>query len=640
PEGGMPSGRASPRTGEPLVRARLTDATAVDLAPEGGGLWLDSATFDTLTGTPWAGPDTRSGPAPPAAAAALAALAPLPNLFLRSATTLVFLYALLGAVGIALVEVYDLSLRDTLLSLAIVSAVQFAIGPWLTDITLSWLYRIDWVAPGDLPPHLAAFLDRLCAEQGIKVPRMGVLRDGAPQAFTYGWSPNTARIVISRGLLDLTEPEEAEAVVAHEVGHAVHWDMFLMTVAQFVPMVLYAIYRLAVNLRPKSSDKDQTAAVRVAVAAGAYLLYILSEYAVLWFSRGRELHADRFAGTATGNPTALASALVKIAYGLAGRKSGTGKEGDDSESGDRFRPVAALGIFDPAVARGLALKTYSPGRAADGAAAHGLDADDLKGAMRWDLWNPWAGWYELNSTHPLVARRLAHLGTQARVMGKVPLVTFDEARPESYWDDFLLDLSVHLLPTLATLGAAAAAVVPALSRNTALDLNHLVGGVLLALGPSLLLRFLFTHRGGAYPDMSVAALLKQVKVSAIRPVPCVLRGTIIGRGVPGYILSEDFVLKDDTGILFLDMRQPLALWEILFGALKGERFVGRKVAVRGWFRRGPVPYLEIKHIDTADGRTRSWSPVAKVVWGVLVTLAGLVVLTQRPFLSVPLPTLF
>ncbi|MCB2101053.1 MAG: zf-TFIIB domain-containing protein, partial [Rhodobacterales bacterium] len=97
PEGGMPSGRASPRTGEPLVRARLTDGTAVDLAPEGGGLWLDSATFDTLTGTTWAGPDTRSRPAPPAAAA-LAALAPLPNLFLRSATTLVFLYALLGAV--------------------------------------------------------------------------------------------------------------------------------------------------------------------------------------------------------------------------------------------------------------------------------------------------------------------------------------------------------------------------------------------------------------------------------------------------------------------------------------------------------------------------------------------------------------
>ena len=32
------------------------------------------------------------------------------------------------------------------------------------------------------------------------------------------------------------------------------------------------------------------------VAVSAYVLYIVSEYVVLWFSRCREYYADRFAG--------------------------------------------------------------------------------------------------------------------------------------------------------------------------------------------------------------------------------------------------------------------------------------------------------------------------------------------------------
>lgn len=37
-------------------------------------------------------------------------------------------------------------------------------------------------------------------------------------------------------------------------------------------------------------------------------------------------------------------------------------------------------------------------------------------------------------------------------------------------------------------------------------------------------------------------------------------GVWLDRGVPGYIFSEDFVMRDETGIIFLDFRQPLAIW--------------------------------------------------------------------------------
>jgi len=51
--------------------------------------------------------------------------------------------------------------------------------------------------------------------------------------------------------------------------------------------------------------------------------------------------------------------------------------------------------------------------------------------------------------------------------------------------------------------------------------------------------------------MKVSSLLSKVKVSGIRPLPCMVKGRIIGRGIPGLIWSEDFVLQDETGIIFV-----------------------------------------------------------------------------------------
>src|SRR5207344_416074 len=92
----------------------------------------------------------------------------------------------------------------------------------------------------------------------------------------------------------------------------------LMTIAQLVPLLLYFVYRTALQGR---GGKGEGGGYRAAVGVGAYVLYVASEYVVLWFSRTREYYADRFAGRVTGNPNALASALVKIAYGLAAADS-------------------------------------------------------------------------------------------------------------------------------------------------------------------------------------------------------------------------------------------------------------------------------------------------------------------------------
>ncbi len=602
----VPGSLASPATGAPMNVLSI-GGVEVDECPKTGGIWLDAGELERLGA---AGIKIRldAKAKPPAfdnplagIGAAAAALRPLPSLWFRSGMLLLTLYGLLGLVLIAAVEG---GMLETGVAVAItlgVVGLQFLLSPWLMDLQLSWLYHASRVEESELPEHLRTFVRRVCAERKLNFPRFWIIDDGAPNAFTYGHYPGNARIAITRGLAELLDPDELEGVVAHEIGHAVHWDMVLMTAAQVVPMLAYYVYRATIRGKVKKGSE-----VRLAVAIGAYLVYIVSQYLVLWFSRTREYHADRFAGTATGRPNALATALVKVAYGLASQQpaqEGAARKADS---------IGAMGIFDVKAARSLAI---AGGRTAGSTT---VDRAQLEDAMKWDLWNPWAKYYEIHSTHPLVANRLMHLGNQAVSMGQAPFVIFSATKPESYWDEFLVDVSVLWLPTMVFLAGLGVAL--------GLGQPWMIGVAVSLSGFAMMLRLLFQYRGEAFPEHNVASLLKHVKVSGIRPVPCTLLGRVIGKGVPGLIWSEDFVVQDPTGILFLDYRQPLAIWEFLFGLLKAGRWQGEEVVATGWFRRAPVPYLELRSIAPASNpadSTSCWVKTMKWVTAGLVVAGGI-----------------
>ena len=94
--------------------------------------------------------------------------------------------------------------------------------------------------------------------------------------------------------------------MCHELGHVKHWDFAVMTVAAVVPMVLYLVYVVT-----RSSDRQGKA-----IAIGAYLAYLVSQFTLLALSRAREYAADHWSCECTGDGDALASALVKVAYGM------------------------------------------------------------------------------------------------------------------------------------------------------------------------------------------------------------------------------------------------------------------------------------------------------------------------------------
>jgi Zn-dependent protease with chaperone function len=535
----------------------------------------------------------------------------LPSLAFASFSVLASLYALLFGVLVFVTQAYGTPDLAAPLMLGFIF-LQFLLGPWLTDFSLRFLGSLQWRDLDQLPRHLAEFIQTTCDENRIPVPRIGVIQDLPPNAFTYGRTPSSARLVITQGIIDLLDEEETRAVVGHEIGHIVHWDFVFMTLAQAVPVLLYQIYRFAKKAsRGKSGGKKGRGPAAMA-AFIAYAAYFISEYIVLYLSRVREYWADRFGAKTCSNPNHLSTALVKIAYGLSQQPS---------KPDAHHRAVQAMGISDQDASRVLGLYAAQNVGGKMGNVAPELS----KEVMQWDLWNPWATYYELHSTHPLTAKRIMALGVQAKTMGIEPYVSFDLRRPESYWDEFLVDILFQFLPALLP----ALVFLAYFIRGKVLPHSEIAAEVLWAMAAGILLKTRFSYPFSGLLDYTVSSLLKKVKVSSVRGIPVRLKGRILGRGIPGYVLSEDLVLRDETGVIFLDYQQPLAIFNFIFALASFDHYLDTDVEVVGWYRRGPMPFVEILRIGTAQHHSKSWVYRAKLFFCLVLFAAGAFCFTQH-----------
>ena len=459
--------------------------------------------------------------------------------------------------------------------------LQFLLSPWLTDLNMKWFYKAKFDT--QLPQYLNDFIADVCAENNMKLPRIGYIDDGAPNAFTYGHTKNDARIILTRGIFDLLSEEEVKAVVAHELGHAVHYDMLVMTVAQLVPMVLYVIYKACIEYKSSSRSKDSSKSEGAVKLIGviAFLLYVIANYIVLWLSRQREYYADQFSAEVTRNPNALASALVEIGFGLSTKEK--------SEKGQSVANATTLGISDAPSSKAMAIGGFSNGSYTE---------TSIKNAMKWDLWNPWATVYELNSTHPLISKRLLALSDQSKDYGLEPYVVFDLVKPESYMDDFAKDVVINFLPWITFIIALILFFVvnPGNSWQYA--------GLLLVVPlAASLFKYRYSHPKKEFNKETVRDLLGEVKVSGVTSIPCEVTGKIIGRGNPGCVFNEDFVIQDETGIVFLDYEQPLFLINKIFALFKSPEYFNKIVTARGYYRRAPVPFIQLKEL-VIDGEVK------------------------------------
>lgn len=80
-------------------------------------------------------------------------------------------------------------------------------------------------------PRLHAIVAKLAAAQNIPKPKVAIVNSPQPNAFATGRSKDHAVVAATTGLLNIMDDNEVEAVLAHEIGHVVHKDMLVATVA-------------------------------------------------------------------------------------------------------------------------------------------------------------------------------------------------------------------------------------------------------------------------------------------------------------------------------------------------------------------------------------------------------------------------
>jgi heat shock protein HtpX len=164
--------------------------------------------------------------------------------------------------------------------------------------------------------RLHDIVDRICAMADMPKPRVAIAPTQMANAFATGRNSNKAVLCATDGIMRKLDDPELEGVLAHEMSHVAHRDVAVMTIASFLGiiaalMVRFAFYSELFGGRGRNNN-NQSALLIIPVMLLSIVVYVISFLLIRMLSRYRELSADRSGALLTGQPSALASALVKV----------------------------------------------------------------------------------------------------------------------------------------------------------------------------------------------------------------------------------------------------------------------------------------------------------------------------------------
>jgi Zn-dependent protease with chaperone function len=170
-------------------------------------------------------------------------------------------------------------------------------------------------------PRLYDRVETLAIAAGLPMPNIVVIDSPACNAFALGLAPSSATVAVTRGLLQMLDEHELEAVLAHEMTHVKNRDTRLLAVAVLCTAIIFRV--ASVNVVYFAQPGPQWIFLPMVAAKLFWSVLVLLGWCCivagacvvmvrLAISPAREFLADAGAIELTKNPKALISALKKM----------------------------------------------------------------------------------------------------------------------------------------------------------------------------------------------------------------------------------------------------------------------------------------------------------------------------------------
>ncbi len=186
-------------------------------------------------------------------------------------------------------------------------------GPRVSPNIILFLYGARPLSKEELPVVFDIIYELSKRAKLEHVPRLYFIPSQIPNAFTVGIKSN-AMITITAGLLENLELREIIGVLAHEISHIQHNDIWIMNLSDIISR-LTSIFSLTgqllliLNLPIIVMTNYQIPWLPILILIFAPTMSTLLQLAL---SRTREFDADLGAAILTGDPEGLARALAKM----------------------------------------------------------------------------------------------------------------------------------------------------------------------------------------------------------------------------------------------------------------------------------------------------------------------------------------
>lgn len=224
-----------------------------------------------------------------------------------------------AAIGIALVEVVYFLLRRYPLTWWIIGGALFIVFAVILTILapvllLPIFFKVVPLRDEELKKRIFALCEKVHTRiKGIYEMDMS-RKTRAANAALVGIG-RTRRIILADTLLERYSPDEIEVVLAHELGHHKHWDIWrglffqsiIFFIAFFLAFLVLRAFAFTFELRSPADIAGFPLLVFTIAIVSFFSLPLING-----FSRRIEWNADDFALRITGNPTAFVSMMAKL----------------------------------------------------------------------------------------------------------------------------------------------------------------------------------------------------------------------------------------------------------------------------------------------------------------------------------------